>query len=170
MIEWARARDAGALESAAALEVTDTAFVRLRAAQVSIAAACALAGRSRATHYRHQVERPGPVHGPHRARRPPPSTITADERAQVLALLNSEPYRDLAIPWLRRLARSRRSRPVGVRARAALLVMVARRGSATASAQSQERLTMLPSLSMSTRWAAGVAPRPGMVRMSPQIG
>jgi predicted nucleic acid-binding protein len=33
-----------------------------------------------------------------------------------------------------------------------------------------ERLMMLPSRSMSTRWAAGVAPRPGMVRMSPQIG
>ena len=30
----------------------DTAFVELRAAEVSIAAACALTGRSRATHYR----------------------------------------------------------------------------------------------------------------------
>jgi putative transposase len=89
----------------------DTAFVRLRAVQVSIAAACALIGRSRATtHYRHQVERPGPVHGPHRARRPPPSTITPDERAQVLAVLNSEPYRDLAIPqvWARELDEGRR--------------------------------------------------------------
>jgi putative transposase len=87
----------------------DTAFVRLRAVQVSIAAACALTGRSRATHYRHQVERPGPVHGPHRARRPPPSTITPDERAQVLAVLNSEPYRDLAIPqvWARELDEGR---------------------------------------------------------------
>jgi putative transposase len=78
---------------------------------VSIAAACALTGRSRATtHYRHQVERPGPVHGPHRARRPPPSTITPDERAQVLAVLNSEPYRDLAIPqvWARELDEGRR--------------------------------------------------------------
>jgi putative transposase len=86
----------------------DTAFVRLRAVQVSIAAACALTGRSRATHYRHQVERPGPIHGPHRAR-PPPSTITPDERAQVLAVLNSEPYQDLAIPqvWARELDEGR---------------------------------------------------------------
>ena len=89
--------------------MTDTAFTRLRAAQVSIAAACALTGRSRATHYRHQVERPGPAHGPHRARRPPHSTITPDERAQVLAVLNSEPYRDLAIPqvWARELDEGR---------------------------------------------------------------
>ena len=34
----------------------------------------------------------------------------------------------------------------------------------------QDRLTMLPSLSMSTMCAAGVVPRPGIVRMSPQIG
>jgi hypothetical protein len=89
--------------------VIDTAFTGLRAAQVSIAAACALTGRSRATHYRHQAERPGPVHGPRRARRPPPSTITPQERARVLAVLNSEPYRDLAIPqvWARELDEGR---------------------------------------------------------------
>src|SRR4051812_44205791 len=87
----------------------DTAFTRLRAARVSIAAACALTGRSRATHYRGQADRPGPVHGPRRARRPPPSTITPDERARVLAMLNSEPYRDLAIPqvWARELDEGR---------------------------------------------------------------
>jgi putative transposase len=64
----------------------DTAFTELAAAQVSIAAACALTGRSRATHYRHAHRSGlGPVHGPRRPRRPPPSTIGADERAQVLA-------------------------------------------------------------------------------------
>jgi transposase InsO family protein len=43
------------------------------------------------------------------ARGLPPSTITDDERAQVLALLNSEPYRDLAIPqvWARELDEGR---------------------------------------------------------------
>jgi transposase InsO family protein len=89
--------------------VTDTAFANLRAAQVSTAAACALTGRSRATHYRHQGEKPAPVHGPRPARRPPPSTITPDERARVLAVLNSEPYRDLAIPqvWARELDEGR---------------------------------------------------------------
>jgi putative transposase len=89
--------------------VIDTAFTDLRGARVSIVAACALTGRSRATHYRHQTQRLGPVHGPHRARRPPPCTITAQERAQILAVLNSEPYRDLAIPqvWARELDEGR---------------------------------------------------------------
>ena len=88
----------------------DTAFTELQAAQVSIAAACALTGRSRATHYRHAHRcRLGPVPGPRRPRRPPPSTITAEERAQVLALLGSDPYRDLAIPqvWTRELDEGR---------------------------------------------------------------
>ena len=74
-----------------------------------IVAACALTGRSRATHYRRAdpcgVAALGPVHGPRLRRRLPPSTITDDERAEVLALVNSEPYRDLAIPqgWAREL-------------------------------------------------------------------
>jgi putative transposase len=87
----------------------DTAFTQLRAAEVSIAAACVLTGRSRATHYRRQVDRPGPMHGPWPARRPPPSTITPEQRARVLALLSSQPYRDLAIPqvWARELDEGR---------------------------------------------------------------
>jgi putative transposase len=88
----------------------DSAFTELQAAQVSIAAACALTGRSRATHYRHAHRgRLGPVYGPRRPRRPPPSTITAEERAQVLALLGSDTYRDLAIPqvWTRELDEGR---------------------------------------------------------------
>ena len=51
----------------------------------------------------------GPVHGPHRPRRLPPATITDEERAAVLALLNGEAYRDLAIPqvWARELDEGR---------------------------------------------------------------
>ena len=79
---------------------------------MSVAAACALTGRSRATHYRHTDPAGvvlGPRHGPHRARRLPPSTITDDERAAGLAVLNSEAYRDLAIPqvWARELDEGR---------------------------------------------------------------
>ncbi|HEY6424372.1 MAG TPA: DDE-type integrase/transposase/recombinase [Pseudonocardiaceae bacterium] len=78
-----------------------------------IVQACALTGRSRATHYRRAdplgVAALGPVHGALLPRRLPPSTITDDERAQVLALLNSEPYRDLAIGqvWARELDEGR---------------------------------------------------------------
>jgi len=79
---------------------------------MSIARACALTGRSRATHYRHTDPvgvALGPRHGPHRPRRLPPSTITDAERAEVLAMLNSETYRDLAIPqvWARELDEGR---------------------------------------------------------------
>jgi putative transposase len=81
--------------------------------EVPIVQACALTGRSRATHYRRADPRGaaalGPVHGPWLPRGLPPSTITDDERARVLALLNSEPYRDLAIPqvWARELDEGR---------------------------------------------------------------
>ncbi len=49
------------------------------------------------------------MHGPWLPRGLPPSTITGEERARVLALLNSEPYRDLAIPqvWARELDEGR---------------------------------------------------------------
>jgi transposase InsO family protein len=90
----------------------DTAFGELRAAAVSIAAACGLTGRSRATHYR-RVDptgvQLGPLHGPQLPRRLPPSTITDEQRARVLELLNSATYRDLAIPqvWARELDEGR---------------------------------------------------------------
>ncbi|MGB8200154.1 MAG: DDE-type integrase/transposase/recombinase, partial [Pseudonocardiaceae bacterium] len=77
--------------------------------KVPIVEACVLIGRPRAAHYRRGdplgVAALGPVHGPWLARGLPPSTITDEERAQVLAVLNSEPYRDLAIPqvWAREL-------------------------------------------------------------------
>jgi len=90
----------------------DTAFMALRSAEMSVAVACALTGRSRATHYRRADPAGvtlGPMHGPHRPRRLPPATITDDERARVLALLNSASYRDLAIPqvWARELDEDR---------------------------------------------------------------
>ena len=90
----------------------DTAFIELRAAEVSIAAACALTGRSRATHYRRADPtgvRLGPLHGPRPPRRLLPSTITDEQRGQVLAVLASPLYRDLAIPqvWARELDEGR---------------------------------------------------------------
>jgi putative transposase len=47
-----------------------TAFTGLRAAQVSVQAACALTRTARATYYR-RVTATRPMHGPHRPRTPP---------------------------------------------------------------------------------------------------
>lgn len=90
----------------------NTAFTELRAARMPITKACRLTGRSRATHYRHADPAGatlGPVQGPRRPRRMPPSTITDDERDRVLKLLASPDYRDLAIPqvWARELDEGR---------------------------------------------------------------
>ena len=93
----------------------DAAFTQLRALQLSIVAACELTGRSRATHYRRTTSDGDgdgggdAVAGDHRPRRPPPCTITEAEREQILALLSSEQYRDLAIPqlWARELDEGR---------------------------------------------------------------
>jgi transposase InsO family protein len=92
--------------------VIDTTFAELRDAEVPIATACALTGRSRASHYR-RIDPTGvalgPLHGPHLPRRPPPSTITDEDREQILAMLGSPTYRDLAIPqvWARELDEGR---------------------------------------------------------------
>ncbi|KLL11290.1 transposase [Protofrankia coriariae] len=71
---------------------------------VPVSRACTFTGRSRATHYRHAAPG-GRRHGPWPARKPPPAALTATERAQVLAVLNSPAYQDLAIPqvWAREL-------------------------------------------------------------------
>jgi transposase InsO family protein len=84
------------------------AFTELRTSKISIQQSCALTGLSRATHYRHAHPR-GPVHGPWLPRTPPPNTLTEPERAQVLALLASPAYADLAIPqvWARELDEGR---------------------------------------------------------------
>jgi putative transposase len=69
---------------------------------------CALTGVSRATYYR-QTNPRGPVHGPWLPRTPPPQTLGDVERTQVLNLLNSPTYADLAIPqvWARELDEGR---------------------------------------------------------------
>ena len=56
--------------------------------------ACALSGRSKATHYRALA---GPLHGPRPPRGTPPNALSAEERDRVLALLRSPAYRDLAV-------------------------------------------------------------------------
>jgi len=63
-------------------------------ALVGTTRACALTGRSKATHYRALA---GPVHGPRRPRGTPSNALDPAERAQVLALLRSAAYRDLAV-------------------------------------------------------------------------
>ncbi len=64
--------------------------------------ACALTGRARATHYRRAV---GPVLGPRPWRPSPPNALSDAEREEVLALLRSPAYCDLAVAqvWAREL-------------------------------------------------------------------
>jgi transposase InsO family protein len=84
------------------------AFTELRAGKISVQQSCALTGRSRATYYRHAHPH-GPMHGPWLPRTPPPSALTALQRSEVLALLASPDYADLAIPqvWARELDEGR---------------------------------------------------------------
>jgi transposase InsO family protein len=82
----------------------NTTFGELRAAGVPTIGACALIGRSRATHYRHTR---GPVHGPRPARSVPDNgqALSAAERQAVLTLINTLAYADLSIGqiWAREL-------------------------------------------------------------------
>lgn len=64
------------------------------AAVTSTAAACALLGWSRATHYR--AQRPV-VEGPRRSRPAPPNALTDAEREAVLARLNSTRFADKSV-------------------------------------------------------------------------
>jgi putative transposase len=81
-----------------------TTFTELRTAGVATTHACALIGRSRATHYRHR--RP-PVHGPVPARVSPDNgqALSAAEREAVLTLINTEANAELSIGqiWAREL-------------------------------------------------------------------
>ena len=61
---------------------------------VGVTRACALTGRSKATHYRALA---GPRHGPTRPRDTPPNALSAQEKERVLMLLRSAAYRDLAV-------------------------------------------------------------------------
>jgi transposase InsO family protein len=85
-----------------------TTFAELRAAELSVQRSCGLTGISRASHYRH-THPTGPVHGPWLPRTPPPSALSAAERAVVLDLLASPVYADLAIGqvWVRELDEGR---------------------------------------------------------------
>lgn len=56
--------------------------------------ACALTGRSKATHYRAMA---GPIHGPPAPRPTPSNALSEEERAEILALLRSPAYADLAV-------------------------------------------------------------------------
>ena len=82
----------------------NTTFAELSTAGVPTKDACALIGRSRATHYRH---RQPPVHGPAPARASPDTgqALSAGERDAVLAMINIAPYTDLSISqiWAREL-------------------------------------------------------------------
>lgn len=77
--------------------------VDLLAVLVGIVMACALVGRSRATHHRQANPKPR-MHGPH-PKPQHPAELTAAERAQVLELLNSPEYADLSVAqvWAREL-------------------------------------------------------------------
>ncbi len=61
---------------------------------VGTARACALAGRSKATHYRAIA---GPIYGPRKPRDTPSNALSEDERDLVLRLLRGPAYRDLAV-------------------------------------------------------------------------
>jgi putative transposase len=60
--------------------------------------ACALTGRSKATHYRAIA---GPLHGPPAPRPTPPNARSNEERAEILAVLRSPAYADLAVAQVR---------------------------------------------------------------------
>lgn len=82
------------------------AHAGLLALQVTVLAACALTGISRATHYR-RVHPPAPRTDPiaHAERKKPPSMLSEDERARILAVINLPAYADLSICqiWAREL-------------------------------------------------------------------
>lgn len=73
--------------------MTDEAFAELRAGGVSTKQACRLVGKSTATFYRC---RQLPVLGPPRPRPVPANALTEAEQQEVLALLRSDDYCDLA--------------------------------------------------------------------------
>lgn len=63
---------------------------------VGTRAACAAVGRARATHYRHHRVGPPPAPKPQVSPRPQPRALSAEERGEVRAVLNSERFVDAA--------------------------------------------------------------------------
>src|SRR5665811_845970 len=93
-LDGQRGEPAGHEEPAmSATTILDEAFTALIALSLTVVAACRLTGRSRASHYRRVNPPPAkaaPV--PQAERTKPPSTLSAKERANVLAAINSEQY------------------------------------------------------------------------------
>ena len=86
------------------------AFDGLRAAGVAVQSACALTGRSRATHYRRlRPPRPRRPPIPQAERKAPTQAMTPAERAAVLVALNTGANADLSIGqvWVRELDEGR---------------------------------------------------------------
>jgi putative transposase len=85
--------------------VIEAALVELEPV-LGLKPACGLLGRSRATHYRQQQP---PMHRAHQPRASPPNALTTAEREQVLGLLRSPQYCDLAVAqvWARELDEGR---------------------------------------------------------------
>lgn len=90
--------------------ILDDGFDALIALSVTVVAACALIGRSRATHYRRSappVRETAPI--PHAERARPPQALSDAERANVLTVINSPAYAELSICqiWARELDEDR---------------------------------------------------------------
>ena len=90
--------------------ILDDGFAALIAVELSVVAACALTGRSRATHYRRvspPARKVAPI--PHAERHKPPSALSQTERAFVLETINLPAYADLSICqiWARELDEDR---------------------------------------------------------------
>ncbi len=63
---------------------------------VGVRAACLAVGRPRATHYRHHRKSPAPARPPRAEPARQPRALTPDEEAQVLGVLHSERFVDMA--------------------------------------------------------------------------
>lgn len=79
----------------------DAALIELQPV-LGVKPSCVLVGRSRATHYR--ALQP-PMHGPKAQRASPPNALSEAEREEILAVLRSPSYCDLAVAqvWAREL-------------------------------------------------------------------
>lgn len=90
--------------------ILDDAFTALIGLAVTIRAACALTGRSRASHYR-RLNPPAGVAAPipQAERAKPPSTLSEDERGRVLEVINQPAYQNSSICqiWARELDEDR---------------------------------------------------------------
>jgi len=63
---------------------------------IGVKAACRAVGRSRATHYRHHRKSPTPPRPPRREPARQPRALSAAEEAQVLTVLRSARFVDMA--------------------------------------------------------------------------